>query len=312
MKQSFSFALKMSSALCVLMSAIVFFSCSHSEYSDFEKTETGLMYKFYTKGKDTARAHYGQVVRIKMAKRMGDSTLESTAMVGPDGMEQMIQKPIFKGAIEEGIVLMGVDDSATFMINTDSINKYFPAKDSTKNFKPHSYLAFDIKLLKIRTKEEVMQEYEMNKQKYIQERKGKESQELGQYIQDNHVVVKPTDKGFYLIETEKGKGASPKDGDSVVVHYTGSFLNGTIFDSSVKRGKPFSFVVNAQGERSVITGWNEAIKMMKKGTSATIILPSSLAYDSTGYMNPQTGKYFIPPYSPMKFDIQLLEIFPKK
>ena len=298
--------------LYIVLCSFFISSCKHSEYSDFEKTENGLLYKFHTKGKDTTRAHYGQVVRIKMAKRFGDSTLESTASLSPDGMDQMLQQPVFKGAIEEGIVLMGVGDSATFMINTDSINKFFPARDSTKNFKPHSYLAFDIKLVRIKTKEEMMQEYEQKRQVYIHDRKAKESQELSQYIQDNHIAVKPTDKGLYLIETEKGKGASPKDGDSVVVHYTGSFLNGTVFDSSVKRNKPFSFVVGAEGERSVILGWNEAIKMMKKGAVATIILPSSLAYDSAGYVNPQTGKYFIPPYSPMKFDIQLLNVISKK
>jgi peptidylprolyl isomerase len=114
---------------------------------------------------------------------------------------------------------------------------------------------------------------------------------------------------MYLIEKEKGKGVCPKDGDSVVVHYTGSFLDGTIFDSSVKRNEPFGFTV---GKKRVIPGWEEALKLMKKGTVATIILPSSLAYDSTGYINRQTGKYFIPPYAPMKFDIQLLDINPKK
>ena len=133
--------------------------------------------------------------------------------------------------------------------------------------------------------------------------------ELSQYIQDNHIDVKPTATGLYLIEKEKGKGASPKDGDSVIVHYTGSFLDGTIFDSSVKRNQPFGFTV---GAKHVIAGWDEALMLMKKGTVATIILPSSLAYDSAGYINKQTGKYFIPPYCPMKFDIQLFDIKSKK
>lgn len=299
-------------AVCFVLGALFLFSCAHSEFADYEKSETGLMYKFHTKGKDTIHAKYDQVVRVKLAKRLGDSTLESTAAVSPDGIEQLLQKGAFKGAIEEGITMMGIGDSATFLISTDSINKYYPARDSTKNFKSNSYMAFDVKLLNIQTKEEVMWEREQSRKAYVADRKEKEPQELTQYIQDNHVDAKPNAKGIYIMETVKGSGASPKDGDSVVVHYTGSFLNGTVFDSSVKRGQPFGFIVNAQGERSVIPGWNEAIKMMKKGTTATIILPSSMAYDSTGYMNPKTGKYFIPPYSPMKFDIQLLDIKSKK
>jgi FKBP-type peptidyl-prolyl cis-trans isomerase len=312
MKKILSFSFVIQTVICLLSGSLLLFSCAHSEYADYEKTETGLMYKFHTKGKDTIHAKYDQVVRVKLAKRLGDSTLESTASVSPDGIEQLLQKGAFKGAIEEGITLMAIGDSATFLISTDSINKYYPARDSTKNFKPGSYLAFDVKLMNIQTKEEVMWEREQSRKAYVADRKVQEPKELSQYIQDNHIEVKPNAKGIYLIETQKGSGTMPKDGDSVVVHYTGSFLNGTVFDSSVKRGSPFGFVVNAQGEKSVIQGWNEAIKMMKRGTTATIILPSSMAYDSTGYMNPKTGKYFIPPYSPMKFDIQLIDIKTKK
>ncbi|MBI4945128.1 MAG: FKBP-type peptidyl-prolyl cis-trans isomerase [Bacteroidetes bacterium] len=289
---------------CCLLSA-----CSNSKFSDFEKTESGLLYKFHVKGKDTIHPNYGQVVRVKMAKRLADSTLESTNLMSPDGMEIPLREPMFKGAIEEGITMMSVGDSATFLMSTDSINKYFPSKDSTKKFKPNAFLAFDIKLMQIKTMEEMQREEDQKRQEYINDRKEKGPRELSRYIEDNHIDVKPTASGMYLIEKEKGKGLSPKDGDSVVVHYTGSFLDGTIFDSSMRRNEPFGFKV---GAKQVIPGWEEALKLMKKGTAATIILPSSLAYDSTGYINRQTGKYFIPPYAPMKFDIQLLDIKTKK
>lgn len=291
---------------------IFFSSCSSSEFSEYEKTETGLMYKFHNQSNDTTHPKYGEVVRIKMAKRAGDSTLESTNLISPDGIEQYLRPPAFKGAIEEGIIKMSIGDSATFLISTDSINKYFPAQDSSKNFTPGTLLAFDIKLMDIRSVEEVQAEDDQRRQEYINQRKGKEPQELSQYIQDNHIEVKPSVTGMYFVEKEKGQGNSPKSGDAVVVHYTGSFLDGTIFDSSVKRSQPFEFVVDAQGEGGVIPGWNEAIKKMKQGAVVSIVLPSSLAYGSGGYMDPQTGRYFIPPYAPMKFDIQLLEIKSKK
>jgi len=156
-------------------------SCATSEYSDFEKTESGLMYKFHTKGGDTAHANYGQVVRLKIAKRLGDSTLETSQMVNPDGLEQLLQKGAFNGAVEEGITMMAIGDSATFLISTDSINKYYPARDSTNNFKPNSYLAFDVKLMNIQTEEEVMWAREQSRKAFIQERKGKESTELSPY-----------------------------------------------------------------------------------------------------------------------------------
>lgn len=287
-------------------------ACSNSEYADYQTSETGLKYKFHTQTGDTVHPKYGEVVRIKVAKRLGDSILESSEMINPQGMEQLLQKGAFPGAIEEGITMMAIGDSATFLINTDSINKYYPARDSTKNFEPGSFLAFDIKLTNIQTQEEVMWERENSRKMFIQERKEAEPRELAQFIADNHVAAKPSKTGLYYTEIEKGSGIVPKTGDSVTVHYTGSFLDGTIFDSSVKRDEPFGFVVDALGPRGVIPGWNEAIKMMKKGTMATIIVPSTLAYDSTGYPNPKTGKYFIAPYSPMKFDIKLLDVTPKK
>jgi len=297
-------------AYCLLLTAAFWlFSCSHSKYSDYEKTESGLRYKFHIKGKDTIHPKYGEIVKVKMAKCLGDSTLESTNLLSPEGIDQYLREPIFKGAIEEGIRLMTIGDSATFLISTDSVNKYFPAKDSTKNFKKKELLAFGIKLMQIKTMDEMQKEEDQRRSAYVNDRKSKGPQELSQYIQDNHIDVKPTATGLFLIEKEKGKGTSPKDGDSVIVHYTGSFLEGTIFDSSVKRNEPFGFTI---GKKRVIPGWDEALKLMKKGSVVTIILPSSLAYDSTGVVNPKNGKYFIPPYCPMKFDIQLLDIKPKK
>ncbi|TAL63313.1 MAG: hypothetical protein EPN85_00385 [Bacteroidetes bacterium] len=297
----------MSYALCLLIS-----SCANSEYADFEKTESGLLYKFHTKGTDTAYAEYGEVVRIKIAKRLGDSILESSEMLSPDGMEQLLQKGAFPGAIEEGITMMAIGDSATFLINTDSINKYYPAKDSTKNFKPESYLAFDIKLTNIQTQEEVMWEREQNRLAYVRDRKEKEPQELTQYISDNHIDVKPNAKGLYFTETTKGKGARPREGDSVSIHFTGSFLNGTVFGSSVQQSQPIGFVVGDTTERGVFDGWYEGVKLMQKGSVATVIMPSSLAFDSIGEINRQTGKYVIPPYMPLKFEIKLLDVVPKK
>ena len=304
-----SFSIFFASFLFALLVSVFFFSCSHDQFAGYEKTESGLYYKFHVKGKDTAHVQYGEVIKVKMIKRMHDSILERTDVMAPDGIQQYIRKGAFNGAIEEGIVMMAVGDSATFLISTDSVSKYYPAKDSSVKYEPHSYFAFDIKLLEIKTMEQVQKEEKQKRKEYISARKEKEPHELSTYIQDNHIDVKPSATGIYYIEKEKGKGASPKDGDSVIVNYTGMFLNGTIFDSSVKRNQPFGFIL---GTKQVIEGWEQVLKLMKKGASAIIILPSALAYDSTGWIDHRSGKYFIPPYSPMRFEIQLLDIKPKK
>lgn len=297
---------------CTLFFAMVS-SCSHSEFSDFEKSETGLLYKFHVKGSDTTHPQYGDYVKFKMIIRLKDSVLQNSDKINPEGIRDLLRKPVFGGGVEEGLHMMTIGDSATFLVSTDSINKYYPQQDSAKRMASNSHLEFNFKLVNIQSEKDVMWEEEQNRNKFIAERKETGPKELSQYLADNHIEQKPTANGLYLIEKEKGNGSMPNDMDTVVVHYTGEFLNGTVFDSSTKRNEPFKFVVNDKGGLSVIPGWNEAIKMMKKGTIATIILPSSLAYDSTGVQNHQTGEYFIPPYSPLKFDIQLLDIIkPKK
>ena len=153
---------------CILPIAVyTISSCSHSKFSDYEKTASGLRYKFHTKGKDTVHPKYGEVVKVKMAKCLDDSMLESTNLLSPDGIDQYLREPIFKGAIEEGIRLMTVGDSATFLISTDSVNKYFPAKDTAKNFKKKDFLAFGIKLMQIKTVAEKQKEEDQRRQAYI-------------------------------------------------------------------------------------------------------------------------------------------------
>ena len=95
-------------------------------------------------------------------------------------------------------------------------------------------------------------------------------------------------------------GPKPDKGDNVKVHYTGKLLDGTKFDSSVDRGKPFEFVL---GQGRVIKGWDEGIAMMHKGGKATLIIPSHLGYGERG-----AGQGQIPPYATLIFEVELLDI----
>lgn len=94
-----------------------------------------------------------------------------------------------------------------------------------------------------------------------------------------------------------GKGATPTDTDTVTVHYSGTLIDGTEFDSSFKRGQPASFPVNG-----VIPGWTEALKLMKVGSTWELYIPSSLAYGEQG-MPPAIG-----PNQTLIFKVTLLGI----
>ena len=103
--------------------------------------------------------------------------------------------------------------------------------------------------------------------------------------------------GLEIQELKLGEGAEAKAGATVDVHYTGWLLDGTKFDSSVDRGKPFSFHLGA-GE--VIRGWDEGVAGMKPGGKRTLVIPPSLAYGARG-----AGRV-IPPNATLLFEVELL------
>jgi FKBP-type peptidyl-prolyl cis-trans isomerase len=105
-----------------------------------------------------------------------------------------------------------------------------------------------------------------------------------------------TSSGLRYVVLQKGSGGTPSSGASVTVHYTGSLLDGTQFDSSYKRGAPARFRIG-----QVIPGWNEALLDMKKGEKRLLIIPPELGYGERGYPG------VIPPNSFLVFEVELLD-----
>ena len=113
----------------------------------------------------------------------------------------------------------------------------------------------------------------------------------------NKQGVVTTASGLQYKVLKKGDGPKPQNNDKVTVHYRGTLLDGTEFDSSYKRGKPATFQVNG-----VIRGWTEALQLMNVGSKYQLFIPSDLAYGTRG-----AGRK-IGPNSTLIFDVELLGI----
>ena len=108
--------------------------------------------------------------------------------------------------------------------------------------------------------------------------------------------------GLKYTDLKVGKGAKPRAGQTVVVHYTGTFLDGKKFDSSRDGGKPFEFELGKRGPGGVIACWNEGVATMRVGGRRKLVCPAPLAYGEKGYPP------VIPPNTTLNFDVELLGV----
>lgn len=135
----------------------------------------------------------------------------------------------------------------------------------------------------------------------IIEAKARENKKIGEaFLAENKKKkdVQTTASGLQYKHTLPGTGAQPDGNDKVTVHYHGTLIDGTVFDSSVQRGSPATFGLN-----QVIPGWTEGLQLMKEGGKTTFYIPSELAYGSRSQAK-------IPGNSALIFEVELIKVEP--
>ena len=284
--------------VAVMLMAVgsVFVSCQsdNDKFPGFKQTEDGLYYKFHVNGSDTVTPKLGDYVSIDMIYASEDSVMFDSKML-PQEMKLPIVEHTYKGDIYDGISMMSIGDSVTFICDADSVfTKLFrmsmlpPGLDSLEN------IYFHIKLNSIESAEEA-QAAQLEEMKRLETM---ETQLRNDYMAENYPDALPIASGLYYIETKEGTGNTPEAGQKVKVHYKGMFMDGNVFDSSFDRGDPIEFPL---GQGQVIRGWDEGIGMMRKGGKAVLVIPSNIAYGPN-------GRGSIPPYSTLVFEVELIDI----
>jgi FKBP-type peptidyl-prolyl cis-trans isomerase FkpA len=273
---------------------IVAVSCS-GEYSGFKKTKTGIYYKFHFDNKDGKKAGLGDILTMDMVYRTTDSVLFDSKM-NQQPMQLMLNEKQYEGDIFEALALLKVGDSATFIIDAgDFFTQTVGMPVRPEFIAPGSKLYFDVKLNSALTEEEMESE-----RLALQElRKDLEPQELAEYLEINNITTQPTESGIYFIENERGSGRQVRDGDIVTTHFVISTIDGPQLFSTYDNNEPIELEIGEMFDNEGIT---EALAMTRKGTKATVLIPSSMAY------GPEGRGEMVPPYSTMLYEVEVVDV----
>ena len=288
--------------LGAVIAMIVITSCS--KYPGFKKSESGIFYKYYVESKDTTKVREGSILTMNIKYRLKiagkDSVLFNSATM-PKAFEISQAKSEFKGDVFEAFSMLHKGDSASFIVNakdfflkTAKYPQLPPGIDST------TVMYFDVKLLNCETLA-ARQKAEMIKAEKF---KSEEPVKIQAYIAKNKITVAPSDSGVYVITQNAGSGRGIVKGDFVKINLVVSNTEGKKIFSTLDQNKPISF---EYGKPFDTRGFDVAISKMKKGSKATVLVPSSMGFGPQGKKD-MSGQDIISPYSPVVYDIEVLDL----
>jgi len=277
---------------------------SCSKYSGFKKSESGVYYKFYVENKDSLKPAEGTILTMNIQYRMeidGKDSIFFNSKDIPRAFEINLAKSEFKGDIYEAFGMLHVGDSATFIINANDFftktAKYPKLPDGVDST---SMMYFDVKLLTAQTVEERQKAEEAKAEKL----KGEEAGKIQDYLTRNNVSVAPSASGIYVITQNQGSGRGIQKADFVKMNLTVSSIEGKRIFSTLDKNKPITFEF---GQPFDTRGFDEAIATMKKGSKATVVVPSAMGFGERGKKD-MSGQDIIAPFSPVVYDIEVLDL----
>ncbi len=262
---------------------------------DFKASEDGYEYKYITKG-DGETPKQGEVVVYNLMYMnekdsvIFESTVDQPAIIPCDTMQWSNMGPLYKAfkIIKEGdSILIKIPTKTLF---EESFRAAIPPTLDTAGA-----ITFYIGATKINTQEEM----EAEALESSKGRLNKDIEIIENFLKENNISAQSTESGLRYVIDAEGTGDYPQPGQNVSVHYTGTLMDGTKFDSSLDRNEPLSFPI---GQNRVIQGWDEGIALLKKGGKGTLYIPSPLAY------GPRGAGGMIGPNSVLKFEVELVDI----
>ncbi len=284
---------------------------------NFKKLNPNLEYAFIINKPTSPNPKEGDQIYVNMQMVCNSRLLFNSAQSfkGKPALYG-VTKPMFKGDVIEAITLMTPGDSITCIVDADALFR------NTKNKKPDfiktgDKIQYFIKLVSVKTKEQMQKEQQALIDKQIKEQMAKQKEAadkqlmkddraLKDFFTRNNLTPLKRASGLYYQITAEGYSEKPLAGDSVIVNYTGRLLDGTKFDSNEDTAfhhvMPFQFIL---GRGMVIKGWDEGVALLKVGAKATLYIPSALAYGASAMPGSGANPKGIPANSVLIFNVQL-------
>ena len=281
--------------------------------TDLQRLANGTLYKIYTSNAGP-KIKLNDVITFHFIQKTDtDSILMSSYQMGRPATIQ-VQQGRNIADLMDFFQLLAAKDSAMVKVPADSIFKGAEGEANRPPFFPKgSYLTFIIKMEKVQSMEEAMAEY----QKEMDKMKSEELATLNKYIADKGLKPVTTASNLKYLITKSSVKPKPVNGDTVLVNYIGSTLEGKVFDSSIESeaqkagleqpGRKYEPIKLVLGQGQVIKGWEEGLLLLNEGSKATFLIPSDLGYGAQGAGDD------IKPFSSLRFDLELVKVLkPKK
>lgn len=299
--------------LIVLGFAVLAFSSC----KQFKKGEGDMQYIIH-EDKEGAVIKEGDFIALHAIQKTEEDSVMQNSYDYDRPMFVAEQKSAFKGDIYAALAMLSEGDSATFKINLDSLQQKMnmPKPPNTKG----KYMIFTFKIDKVIPKGKLSDadfngKIEQFFKAESQKAKNQEAGKISNYIKSKDLKPTVTPSGLNYVVEKQGSGPKPVAGDTVKLNYTGRFLTGKIFETSVVEiakkenvfnpMRPYEPMKVAVGGSNTIPGFDEGLMLFSKGTKVSLIIPSKLGYG-------EQGNQAIPPYMPLIFDLEILDIIKPK
>lgn len=286
--------LKKLSIIILVAGMAALWSCKKK--GEFEKTDTGLEYTFFVQDEKGTKAKVNDFISLRMIYTTASDSVLFSSYDRSGDLEMQLREAPFKGALEEGLLMMAAGDSAHFKVSSDSLFEKMFNQPVPAFIEKGSKLVFKVKMVSVKSQEQFEKDRAEAQQKQI----SKDEELLKQYIATNNIAATRSESGMYYTKsTTNEKGTKAENGSIVSFHFKASTLDGKVFDSSFDTGTPVEIML---GQGRAMPGWEEGLTYFSAGEKGMLLLPSTLAYGERS----QEGKFEA--NSCLIFEIEVLSV----